>query len=139
MRAQLSPQFYFALCISEPIFTTGCSQINDCRNHEKQNFGSGMMRQLMSLQCRPFWYGGQRHFRPVNCNFCHKMGTWEKTNLLFQNDTIGTNDENSILIQNGEKVETINLENIYLRPYRHLMPNKMLANQEWYMINKPYY
>ena len=48
--------------------------LNECINHERQNFGSGIsMRQMLSLQCRPFKYGGTRFFRPVNCNFCHKV------------------------------------------------------------------
>ena len=124
-----------------PIYTSGCAQLNECQNHEKQNFGGGggIMRQLHTLQCRPFNYGGKRYFRPVNCNFCHKMGTWERTNLLFQNDTIGTNDPTSILIENDGKAAAIPLEEVYSRPYKFLMPNKILSNQEWYMVSNPYY
>ena len=123
-----------------PIYTSGCAQLNSCQSNERQNFGSStIMRQLHTLQCRPFNYGGPRFFRPVNCNFCHKMGTWDRSHLLFQNDTIGTNDPTSILLVKDGKWNVLDLEKVYSQPYRYITPNNVLSDQEWYMVSKPYY
>ena len=67
------------------------------------------------------------------------MGTWEKTHLLFQNDTMGTNDPNSILVENEGYVSSNDLKEVYKKPYRFWNPNKVLSNQDWYMVNAPYF
>jgi len=84
-------------------------------------------------QCRSTRALRARHFRPIVCRFCHKMGTSSGTHLLFQSDDSGTNDANAVLQgNNGGGFTALSVDDILYDPAGNLGSSAISNGQVWY-------
>ena len=54
------------------------------------------------------------------------MGTWDKTHILFSDES-GKNDASNLLFGGS----SLNFTKIYQRPFMYLRPGQVLRNQNW--------